>query len=205
VTGVPIIGANQELLQQTSAKSRYLSVGKPDLVIHWCKISVVVGAVLTALGITLHIIAGTYGLTVGLAVIGGLLFLFGLAFLPSAFWSKHHPDEAQRTLALEKKVRDQALRRHPLLYIGYAVIVGGVVIPLKLAARRHVQHQSAIPTPWLIVIGVAGALVMGALLTTLVMRAHRKAGHQDQPTSGVDGPSARAEGGRSGSSFATRA
>ncbi|MCW2548444.1 MAG: hypothetical protein JWN96_2904 [Mycobacterium sp.] len=200
-----MIGSNQELLQQTTAKSRYLSVGKPDLVIRWSIIAATVGAILTALGIALHLAAGTYGATVGLVVIGVTLFLFGLAFLPSAFWSKHHPSEAQRTLALEKKVRDQALRKHPLLYIGYAVIIGGVFIPLRLAARRHLEHESAIPVPWLVVIGVGGAALMGALFTYLVVRAHRKANQKTQPTPRVDAAAARADGGRSGRSFATRA
>jgi hypothetical protein len=200
-----VIGSNQELLQQTSAKSRYLSVGKPDLVFRWCIVTAVTGALLTALGIILHLAAGTYGLTVALVVIGVMAFIFGLAFMPSALWSKHHPEEAQRTLALEKKVRDQALRKHPLLYIGYAVIVGGVFIPLRLAARRHMEHESAIPVPWLIVIGAASALLLGALLTFFVVRAHRKGEHKDQPASPGDASPDRADGERSGRSFATRA
>jgi hypothetical protein len=57
--GFRVIGSNQELLQQTTAKSRYLSVGKPDLVIRWSIIAATVGAILMALGIALHLAAGT--------------------------------------------------------------------------------------------------------------------------------------------------
>jgi drug/metabolite transporter (DMT)-like permease len=200
-----VIDSNQESLRKTSAKSRFLSVGKPDLVLRWGIGAAIVGALLTALGIVLHLAAGTYGLTVALVVIGVMLFIFGLAFLPSATWSRRHPEEAQRTLALEKKVRDQAMRKHPLLYIGYGIIAGGVLIPLRIAARRHRDHESAIPLEWLIVIGVAGAILVGALFTYLVLRAHRNGEHKDQPASPVGAPPERADGERNGSSLATRA
>lgn len=170
-----MISSSEEFRRTTTPKSRLLSIGKPDLVYRYGIIGAIVGAVLTALGITLHLAAGSYTPALILIVAGICLVLFGLLLLPSAIWSQHHRPEAERSIRLRTNMRTKQLRKHPVLWISYAVIAGGVFIPLRLAANHHREHQSPIPVPWLITIGVCGAVLLGALQTYLVIRARRNA------------------------------
>src|SRR5205085_3914711 len=115
-----------EYLAQTTPASRVLSTNRPG-------ICYVIGAVMAAGAIPIAVFGPWPASVVGAV----MMVLFGTVAALPGWWSDHHRELANRTVAARLDQRDIAMRRHPVRWVVIVALAVGFSFAGRITADSH--------------------------------------------------------------------